>query len=114
MQRPATKQPDFHPASAETKAPVCPRCGSDALNKNGRIASGKQRYRCLVCERQFVHPTKEKLSFPRPTCPACGKAMHVYARENGIVRFRCAAYPACRTYAKSAIPNSSRPRSSPS
>lgn len=103
MQQLAMKLPEPPSPPLETEAPVCPRCGSDALNKNGRIASGKQRYRCLVCERQFVHPANRKPLALRPTCPVCGKTMHVYAREKETVRFRCAAYPSCRTYTKVTI-----------
>ena len=31
----------------------CPRCESDQLRKNGR-SSGKQRYLCKACGRQFL------------------------------------------------------------
>jgi len=79
---------------------ACPGCGSQALNKYGRIKTGKQRYLCLVCGRQFVLPSaKEAVPF-RPDCPNCGKPMVVYARGPGFIRFRCAEYPECKTYRK--------------
>lgn len=40
----------------------CPRCDSTQLRKNGR-ASGKQRYLCKACGRQFL----EALSSPQPS-----------------------------------------------
>jgi transposase-like protein len=33
---------------------TCPRCGASEYVKNGSIHTGKQKYRCKVCERQFV------------------------------------------------------------
>lgn len=32
----------------------CPSCGSDRLSCWGKGASGRQKYRCLDCGRQFV------------------------------------------------------------
>lgn len=32
----------------------CPACGADDYVKNGSIHTGKQKYRCKVCGRQFV------------------------------------------------------------
>ena len=34
--------------------PACPNCKSARTVKNGRIHSGKQRFKCLECGRQFV------------------------------------------------------------
>lgn len=40
--------------------PVCPICASTQTVKNGRIHSGKQRFKCHECGRQFVEqPTKK-------------------------------------------------------
>ena len=36
----------------------------------------------------------------RPVCDVCGQKMYVYRRDADGVRFRCAAYPKCRTYKK--------------
>jgi len=79
----------------------CPNCGSEALNKYGKTHLGKQRFLCLVCKRQFVANSKRKDVDYRPTCPVCGETMHVYMRTgNGLIRFRCANYPQCRTFVK--------------
>ena len=40
--------------------PSCPNCTSARSVKNGRIHTGKQRFKCLACGRQFVEqPTKK-------------------------------------------------------
>ncbi|WP_084516743.1 IS1/IS1595 family N-terminal zinc-binding domain-containing protein [Desulfatiglans anilini] len=78
----------------------CPRCGSSALNRYGRSPQGKERYICLVCNRQFVLSTNRGVTNDRPQCPLCGSPMHVYMREPGFVRFRCSHYPVCRGYYK--------------
>ena len=37
--------------------PVCPSCTSAQTIKNGHIHTGKQRFKCRACGRQFVqHP----------------------------------------------------------
>ena len=40
--------------------PVCPRCGSDRVVKNGRIHNGKQNHRCRRCDRQFVQAPQHR------------------------------------------------------
>ena len=76
----------------------CPRCDSTALNKYGRLRSGKQRYLCLVCKRQFAWPNNILPVNHRPDCPVCKQAMHVYMRDQDKIRFRCKNYPACHNY----------------
>ncbi len=40
--------------------PSCPDCASQHTVKNGRIHTGKQRFLCRNCGRQFVeHPTNK-------------------------------------------------------
>lgn len=34
--------------------PACPTCTSAQTIKNGRIHTGKQRFKCRACGRQFV------------------------------------------------------------
>ena len=34
--------------------PACPTCTSAQIVKNGRIHTGKQRFKCRDCGRQFV------------------------------------------------------------
>jgi predicted CXXCH cytochrome family protein len=82
------------------RQPRCPQCHSEAFNKYGRTLSGKQRFLCLVCNRQFVLGSARREIKYRPICPACNREMHIYRREKGLTRFRCSAYPECRTYMK--------------
>jgi transposase-like protein len=37
-----------------TSVITCPDCGADRLQRFGTTASGKQKYRCKDCLRQFV------------------------------------------------------------
>jgi transposase-like protein len=79
----------------------CPRCRSDAIYRYGCTANGKKRFLCQVCRRQFTLRGPGQLApEERPSCPACGKPMHVYQRRGAWLRFRCADYPRCRTYHK--------------
>ncbi len=80
----------------------CPFCGSQAYNRYGKTKDGLQRYRCLVCNRQFTEKSKPRL-LKRPSCPKCGKKMYVYMKGNGYIRWRCSAYPECNTYLKTSI-----------
>ena len=41
--------------------PPCPNCTSARSVKNGRIHTGKQRYKCLQCGRQFVEQPAGKV-----------------------------------------------------
>jgi ssDNA-binding Zn-finger/Zn-ribbon topoisomerase 1 len=78
----------------------CPACQSDVHYKYGRTKSGKKRYLCLICGRQFVRNSAWKTVVERPDCPTCGQPMHVYMRHRNYIRFRCAQYPECRTFVK--------------
>ena len=41
----------------------CPDCCSDEIVKNGTFKTGKQRYKCNCCGRQFVlNPQKKPVS----------------------------------------------------
>ncbi|MGA2027684.1 MAG: IS1 family transposase [Syntrophobacteraceae bacterium] len=77
----------------------CPRCNSEATYKFGKTRHGKQRFRCLLCGRQFGNAARDELK-ERPLCHACGQKMHVYKKEAGVVRFRCSGYPLCRSFVK--------------
>lgn len=82
-------------------APIkCPNCQGEALNKYGKTANGKQRYICLVCNRQFVENGSRHSMEDRPVCPNCGKQMHIYRTTKGLTRYRCSNYPQCRGFAK--------------
>jgi DNA-directed RNA polymerase subunit RPC12/RpoP len=78
----------------------CPHCHSDAFYRYGKTANGEPRFRCLICGRQFTINSKPDLLSNRPTCPKCGKPMHIYAYGVDYVRFRCSNYPNCMTYVK--------------
>lgn len=91
-------------ASAGKTAEIkCPSCRSSACYKYGTAWTGKKRFLCLICGRQFTFGSKRIETKAKSRCPACGKLMHVYKREVEMIRFRCSAYPACRTFKK--VPN---------
>jgi transposase-like protein len=76
----------------------CPSCSAEALYRYGKAWTGKQRYLCLICGRQFTFGTKRRETKEKPICPECGKPMHLYKREIEVVRFRCSGYPECKTF----------------
>jgi len=39
----------------------CPNCQSNIIRKNGSIHTGKQKYECLSCRRQFVENPQNKI-----------------------------------------------------
>lgn len=87
-------------ATNEAIVAVCPACGSRAVYRYGKSYSGKQRYVCIMCNRQFL-PGSERRTLPsRPLYPLCGRPMHKYMTSRGYVRFRCSAFSQCRTYTK--------------
>jgi ssDNA-binding Zn-finger/Zn-ribbon topoisomerase 1 len=77
----------------------CPRCGSDAWYRFGNTVTGKRRYICQVCSRQFIADYENKLGLAkRPCCDSCGATMHIYMRDPQKIRFRCSRYPECRGF----------------
>lgn len=78
---------------------LCKRCQSDAIYKYGKTKTGKQRYICILCKRQFTCDSFER-KHENPICEICGVKMYVYMRDNNkkIVRFRCSNYPKCKNY----------------
>jgi transposase-like protein len=43
--------------------PNCPKCGSEKVIKNGTIHSGKAKFACKECGRQFVeNPQSRRIS----------------------------------------------------
>jgi transposase-like protein len=42
--------------------PICPKCGSNHVVKNGKIHNQKPKYMCKDCGRQFVeNPTNKSI-----------------------------------------------------
>jgi transposase-like protein len=78
----------------------CPKCLSEALYRYGKTHTGKHRFFCLICGRQFTLENKRRFLLHRPDCPTCGRPMHLYMNEGNVSRFRCSCYPECRTYLK--------------
>ena len=92
---------DLEPSAASNESITqCPGCHSEALYKYGKTKTGKQRFLCLICGRQFTKGSSDSRTKNRPRCPNCQKLMHVYKKENNAVRFRCSDYPQCRTFRK--------------
>jgi predicted RNA-binding Zn-ribbon protein involved in translation (DUF1610 family) len=77
----------------------CPKCASEAVYRDGKARTGKQRYLCIMCGTQFTASCRTRVK-NRPVCTACGGIMHLYKHENTSVRFRCSQYPLCKTYKK--------------
>ncbi len=75
----------------------CPHCASEAVYRDGKAQTGKQRYLCLMCGMQFTASSRTRVK-ERPLCTVCGNPMHLYRDEQTTVRFRCSQYPVCKTY----------------
>jgi transposase-like protein len=78
----------------------CPSCDASAVYKYGKVRTGKQRYLCLICGMQFTPGRKRPVLKGKPVCPECGRPMNVFKLEGEILRFRCSAYPECKTFRK--------------
>jgi transposase-like protein len=80
---------------------VCPFCGNDAVYRYGKTCRGKLRCLCLGCNRQFTVGAERAVFVPgRPSCPTCGKQMHLCTRKADAIWFRCSDRPQCKTYVK--------------
>lgn len=88
------------PVITEKTSVECPFCDSFALYRYGRASSGKKRFLCLMCGKQFTIGSSRLRLKDKPACPACGKTMNIYKRGTGFIRFRCSGYPGCRTFKK--------------
>jgi DNA-directed RNA polymerase subunit RPC12/RpoP len=84
----------------DTSTLRCPQCQSEAVYRYGKTWNKKQRYICLVCGRQFILAPERVSLQGKPTCPVCGKIMHIYRRYPRLIRFRGSGYPECRHYLK--------------
>lgn len=87
----------------------CPSCGSRAIYKYGWTRN-RQRYICMMCNRQFIPGSERHSPSIRPDCPACGGITHLFKRrKDGNAVFRCSRYPDCRTYVKAKIEERTTP-----
>ncbi len=86
-------------ASIKTETSVsCPLCNLEAVYRYGKTKTGKQRFLCLMCGRQFSDGSKKQEIQGKPLCHKCGKNMHLYKIEGETFRFRCSKYPECKTF----------------
>jgi transposase-like protein len=85
---------------AEIKKQKCPSCDCDAVYKYGKAWTGKQRFLCKMCGKQFTESLRRVTVKGNPLCPQCGSHMNLYRTQGNIIRFRCSHYPACRTFKK--------------
>lgn len=72
----------------------CPRCNKTYLYKFGKDPkTGKQKYRCLNCYRQFKVGDKtygKVIKHPwLPKCPKCSYRMEIYKWRKHFKRLRC-------------------------
>jgi transposase-like protein len=74
----------------------CPWWAAAALYKYGKARTGKQMFLCLMCGKQFTAGARRAIVKGKPDCPKCGRHMNLYKAENGLLRFRCSGYPACK------------------
>lgn len=65
--------------------PRCPRCQSESVIKNGRILSGKPKFACKACGRQFVADSQQRL-IPPETKALVDKLLLERVSLAGIVR----------------------------
>jgi len=60
MKNSTNSQPNPQFIDVEDSKPVCPKCGSHNIRKNGHIHNGKQNHQCKDCGRQFVEGNQKK------------------------------------------------------
>lgn len=67
----------------------CPDCFSKNLYKYGKDKTGKQKYQCKNCQRQFTlnSSTKPKLDYPK--CHICGAGTFLHHDYEHYSRFKC-------------------------
>ena len=67
----------------------CPDCFSKDLHKYAKNRTGKQKYRCKNCLRQFTlnSNTKPKLNYPK--CPICDAGTFLHHDYEHYCRFKC-------------------------
>ena len=87
------------PSIAEEEEVKCHACDSEAVYKYGKAWTGKQRFQCLMCGKQFTLAQKNsRYRVNRSALNA--ESMHLYRIEGEVIRFRCSGYPECKTFKK--------------
>ncbi|MEJ5357807.1 MAG: hypothetical protein WHT06_03970 [Desulfobacterales bacterium] len=78
-----------------------PRCRFEAVHRYGRSLEGRPRHRRRLRGRRFTASMRAApVPEQRPCRPASGRPLHAAMRCGVKIRFRCRAYPACRTCLK--------------
>ena len=75
----------------------CPKCGSDAIKKNGIISTGKQRFFCKNCNYQFVENPENKI-IPQETWNLVDKLLLEKVPIAGISRVTDISEPWLQKY----------------
>lgn len=63
----------------------CPHCHSQAIRKNGSIHTGKQKYECISCRKQFVENPQNKI-IPEDTKERIRRSLLERVSLEGICR----------------------------
>ena len=63
----------------------CPNCQSQAIRKNGSIHTGKQKYQCLACQKQFIENPQNK-TIPEETRERIRRSLVERVSLEGICR----------------------------
>ena len=77
--------------------PICPKCGSEQIKKNGFITTGKQNYYCNTCGRQFVENPENKI-IPKQTWDLVDKLLLEKIPLAGISRVTGISEPWLQKY----------------
>ena len=75
----------------------CPSCDSNNIKKNGSIHSGKQKYLCKDCKRQFVLDPQKKI-IPQSTWDLVDKLLLEKIPLAGISRVTGISEPWLQKY----------------
>jgi len=67
----------------------CPDCFSKNLSKYGKDKTGKQKYQCKDCHRQFTTKSSTKQNLNYPKCPVCGAGTFLHHDYEHYSRFKC-------------------------
>lgn len=67
----------------------CPECFSKNLYKYGKDKTGKQKYQCKTCHKQFTKNSSAKQKLNYPKCPICGAGTYLHHDYEHYSRFKC-------------------------